>query len=273
MAWMELHPTSDYRTRVVATTSLDGGKTWRTPQEVTTWREPINNNLVDNDAFLPLVGWEAQPHVCFYERTSTGSNFIKLRCVYSKNDGATWKSRTTYLGGSGDQRSYIPTDCHSKFAFVGDYNGWNKDGWMAVTALRYEGPTDCNVRPFIRVARFPASAGGCHVGEAPTGSAWPLALLALPLLLRRMRWTVTCVALLALLVLFANASMGQCVGDCDDDGTVQINEVITAVRVELGDEYLSACPAIDCQHISSVPIACLIIAVDNLLDGCESEGD
>src|SRR5262249_58715806 len=39
-----------------------------------------------------------------------------------------------------------------------------------------------------------------------------------------------------------------CVGDCNGDGVVTINELILAVNIALGDAPISACPAIDAHH-------------------------
>jgi hypothetical protein len=76
--------------------------------------------------------------------------------------------------------------------------------------------------------------------------------------------------LLLLLASTAVAAHAQpaCVGDCDGDGGVQINELVLAVRVLLGDELLSACPAIDCSEDFGPPINCAVLAVASALEGC-----
>jgi hypothetical protein len=61
---------------------------------------------------------------------------------------------------------------------------------------------------------------------------------------------------------------GPCVGDCNQDGSVAINELITGVRINLGDAALSACPAFDGNDDGSVSIAELIQAVNAALNGC-----
>jgi hypothetical protein len=58
-----------------------------------------------------------------------------------------------------------------------------------------------------------------------------------------------------------------CVGDCNGDDTVAINEIITSVLIALGTDKLDACPAIACGG-SLVAIDCLIRAVNNALNGC-----
>jgi len=61
---------------------------------------------------------------------------------------------------------------------------------------------------------------------------------------------------------------GGCAGDCNDDGSVAINELITGVNISLGQRDISACPAFDTSANGSVEIAELIRAVRNSLDGC-----
>lgn len=61
----------------------------------------------------------------------------------------------------------------------------------------------------------------------------------------------------------------SCVGDCDRDGVVRINELILGVSIELGGDALNACPALACSTAGSlVYINCLVVAVNNALDGC-----
>lgn len=60
-----------------------------------------------------------------------------------------------------------------------------------------------------------------------------------------------------------------CVGDCDGDGEVRINEVILGVNIALGNADVSACPSLQCiQNVSGVFVNCLIMAVNNVLFGC-----
>ena len=63
------------------------------------------------------------------------------------------------------------------------------------------------------------------------------------------------------------ATPSPCVGDCNGDGLITINELITGVLVELGDSPLDACPAIDCE-VDLLSINCVVLAVDNALYGC-----
>jgi hypothetical protein len=61
-----------------------------------------------------------------------------------------------------------------------------------------------------------------------------------------------------------------CVGDCNADGSVAINELILGVNIALGSEPLGVCPSFDCSGTGAVPINCLISAVAGALNGCPS---
>jgi hypothetical protein len=61
---------------------------------------------------------------------------------------------------------------------------------------------------------------------------------------------------------------GPCVGDCDGNGRVAINELVLGVNVALGIQPADACPAFaDGEEV--VDIARLIEGVNNALNGCE----
>lgn len=70
-----------------------------------------------------------------------------------------------------------------------------------------------------------------------------------------------------------------CLGDCNGDGRVAVDELVVAVRMALGDVSLSACPVF--EHCNSecgpgparspspgVAVDCLVRAVSNALGGC-----
>ncbi len=63
-----------------------------------------------------------------------------------------------------------------------------------------------------------------------------------------------------------------CPGDCNGDGKVTINELITAVRIALGLATLSACPAADVNANQQAEINELIAAVNAALYGCPHTG-
>ncbi len=63
------------------------------------------------------------------------------------------------------------------------------------------------------------------------------------------------------------ASPVVCVGDCNGDGRVTINELIRAVAIALSGS-LNDCPAIDSDRNGSVTINELVVAVVNALNNC-----
>lgn len=59
-----------------------------------------------------------------------------------------------------------------------------------------------------------------------------------------------------------------CAGDCNGDGMVTVDEVITGVSIALGATTLSACPALDTNQDGQITIDELIAATDRALTGC-----
>ncbi|MBX3027237.1 hypothetical protein KF840_20255 [bacterium] len=59
-----------------------------------------------------------------------------------------------------------------------------------------------------------------------------------------------------------------CAGDCDFGGTVSIDELITAVRIALGESGAALCAAVDGNVDGVVTIDELVAAVTRALDGC-----
>jgi len=84
--------------------------------------------------------------------------------------------------------------------------------------------------------------------------------------------TAACAALLVgALVMFANASASaQCVGDCNSDGEVKVNELILAVNIFLGSKDISECTAVDSNANGTVAINELVQAVNSSLRGCDA---
>ena len=63
-----------------------------------------------------------------------------------------------------------------------------------------------------------------------------------------------------------------CVGDCNGDDAVTIDELILGVNIELGNADIGSCPSLDCcgNLGSCIPgVTCLIRAVGNALYSCE----
>jgi hypothetical protein len=67
---------------------------------------------------------------------------------------------------------------------------------------------------------------------------------------------------------FAAAAALPCVGDCNGDGTVTINELVSAVGVALGSGDLATCPAVDANGDGVVTVDELVAAVTDALSGC-----
>lgn len=61
---------------------------------------------------------------------------------------------------------------------------------------------------------------------------------------------------------------GACVGDCNQDGTVAIDELIKAVNIALGSAAVDACGAADRNGNGAVTIDELLAAVNAALGGC-----
>ncbi len=60
----------------------------------------------------------------------------------------------------------------------------------------------------------------------------------------------------------------SCRGDCNGDGMVSINELVTGVNIALGNSDVSSCPAFDANGDGEVTIDELIAAVNAALGGC-----
>jgi hypothetical protein len=63
-----------------------------------------------------------------------------------------------------------------------------------------------------------------------------------------------------------------CVGDCNDDGEVTIDELLLGVNIALDEQPLASCPAFDGNQGGAVTIDVLIAAVNNALSGCATTG-
>jgi cysteine-rich repeat protein len=73
---------------------------------------------------------------------------------------------------------------------------------------------------------------------------------------------------LALWAGHSDVAAAQCAGDCNGDGTVAINELITGVNIALGSAPVASCPSFDTNGDGMVAINELIAAVNNALAGC-----
>ncbi len=59
-----------------------------------------------------------------------------------------------------------------------------------------------------------------------------------------------------------------CVGDCNSDGAVAVNELLTMVNVALGNAQIGSCPLGDANGDAQVTINEILAAVNNALSGC-----
>jgi len=64
---------------------------------------------------------------------------------------------------------------------------------------------------------------------------------------------------------------GECVGDCDGNGTVAVNELVTGVIIALDQAPLANCPSLDRNGNEDIEINELVRGVGNLLEGCGSD--
>ncbi|GIW45157.1 MAG: hypothetical protein KatS3mg077_2439 [Candidatus Binatia bacterium] len=64
----------------------------------------------------------------------------------------------------------------------------------------------------------------------------------------------------------------QCVGDCNSDGEVTVDEIVTMVNVALGNREVSACAVGDRNGDGDITVDEIIAAVNNLLGSCPSTG-
>lgn len=61
-----------------------------------------------------------------------------------------------------------------------------------------------------------------------------------------------------------------CTGDCDDDHSVTVDELVILVGIALGKENIAACTAGDAKGGDQITVDEILIAVNNALDGCQS---
>ncbi len=71
---------------------------------------------------------------------------------------------------------------------------------------------------------------------------------------------------------FAIEQMSACVGDCDDKGTVTVDELVKGVNIALGTATLDDCDAFDSSNDGTVTVDELVTAVNAALNGCGGPG-
>jgi len=96
----------------------------------------------------------------------------------------------------------------------------------------------------------------------PTQSAWS----------RSTGWAAAAVALAATLAVAPSMARAACVGDCNGDGNVTVNELIIMVNIALGSASVSVCPAGDPNNDGQVTVNEIVAGVNNSLNGCPVNG-
>jgi hypothetical protein len=59
-----------------------------------------------------------------------------------------------------------------------------------------------------------------------------------------------------------------CPGDCSDDESVTVDELVLGIDIALGGEAIPECPLVDGNGDGSVSISELVAAVDSAVNGC-----
>lgn len=75
---------------------------------------------------------------------------------------------------------------------------------------------------------------------------------------------------LAVSLVLPTPTPARCVGDCNRDGSVTINELLIMVNVALGSASPSACESGDVDGDGAITVTEIIAAVNRVLAGCPS---
>lgn len=79
-------------------------------------------------------------------------------------------------------------------------------------------------------------------------------------------WLIPIVLLCAALV--TGRARAECAGDCDDDGTVTVRELLIGVNIVLGKLPLSDCSRFDGDSDGTVSVSDLVKSIENALTAC-----
>jgi hypothetical protein len=60
----------------------------------------------------------------------------------------------------------------------------------------------------------------------------------------------------------------RCIGDCNGDGQVTVNELIEMVNIALGSAAVSTCTAGDGDGDGEITVNEIVAGVNNALNGC-----
>jgi len=69
------------------------------------------------------------------------------------------------------------------------------------------------------------------------------------------------------------AQEGSCVGDCNQNDRVTVDELVTGVNIALGALPVDQCPTLDLGGDDRVTVDELVTAVNNALEGCDSQAN
>jgi YVTN family beta-propeller protein len=75
-------------------------------------------------------------------------------------------------------------------------------------------------------------------------------------------------ALLAVTLALPVSARAACVGDCNGDLVITVNELVTGVNIALGNSPITVCPVFDIDNTHAVEIYELVAGVGNLLNSC-----
>lgn len=91
--------------------------------------------------------------------------------------------------------------------------------------------------------------------------------------LRRAAPRLTVAALLTVAVLLGTRAVARdaCTGDCDGNSRVTVNELVTGVKIAVGDATPGSCPSFVCRP-GAVQVDCLMKGVKHALGGCPPAG-
>jgi hypothetical protein len=81
-------------------------------------------------------------------------------------------------------------------------------------------------------------------------------------------WAFTMVATRRSVDVRVVSATGSCVADCNGDGQVTVDELLTLVNIALGNADVSSCLVGDANHDCHITIDEILTAVNNALNGC-----
>ncbi len=107
-----------------------------------------------------------------------------------------------------------------------------------------------------------ANGSGGRVGSLQAAKS--LGFLARLLRLSALAWVGTA----AFATMPAAGVATGCVGDCNKDGTVTVDELVLGTRISLGQTVINFCRALDVNNDGKVTIDELLTAVESAIHGC-----